>query len=59
MLKFYVEVYYVMGKASSGELSCPCDRSCFYLSEGMEPVKCQGKIGEKSGNSVVNDKWKP
>ena len=27
--KFNVEVFYVMGKALSGELSCPCDRSCF------------------------------
>ena len=28
MLKSYVKVFYVMGKALSGELSCPCDRSC-------------------------------
>ena len=28
MLKFYVKVFYVMGKALSGELSCLCDRSC-------------------------------
>ena len=28
MLKFYVKVFYVMGKALSGKLSCPCDRSC-------------------------------
>ena len=27
-LSFYVKVFYVMGKALSGELSCPCDRSC-------------------------------
>ena len=26
--RFYVKVCYVMGKALSGELSCPCDRSC-------------------------------
>ena len=26
--KFNVQVFYVMGKALSGELSCPCDRSC-------------------------------
>ena len=32
MLKIYVKVFYVMGKALSGELSCPCDRSCFLLS---------------------------
>ena len=25
--KFNVKVFYVMGKALSGELSCPCDRS--------------------------------
>ena len=35
MLKFYVKVFYVMGKALSGELSCPCDRSCLIkLREG-------------------------
>ena len=28
--KFNVKVFYVMGKALSGELSCPCDRS-FYI----------------------------
>ena len=27
-LKFYVKVFDVMGKALSGRLSCPCDRSC-------------------------------
>ena len=26
--KFNVKVFYVMSKALSGELSCPCDRSC-------------------------------
>ena len=26
--KFNVKVFYVMGKELSGELSCPCDRSC-------------------------------
>ena len=26
---FYVKVFYVMGTALSGKLSCPCDRSCF------------------------------
>ena len=25
---FYVKFFYVMGKALSAELSCPCDRSC-------------------------------
>ena len=28
-LSFYVKVFYMMGKVLSGELSCPCDRSCF------------------------------
>ena len=28
--KFNVKVFYVMGKALSGELSCPCDSSCFW-----------------------------
>ena len=23
-----LKIFYVMGKALSGELSCPCDRSC-------------------------------
>ena len=27
--KFNIKVFYVMGRALSGELSCPCDRSCF------------------------------
>ena len=31
MLKFYVIVFYVMGKALSGELFCPCHRSCYSL----------------------------
>ena len=26
--QYNVKVFYVMGKALSGELSCPCDRSC-------------------------------
>ena len=28
---FYFEVFYVMGKVLSGELSCPCDRSCWNM----------------------------
>ena len=27
--KFDVKVFYVMSKALSGKLSCPCDRSCY------------------------------
>ena len=33
---FYVEVFYVMGKALSGELSCPCDRSCMPSTHGLD-----------------------
>ena len=29
----YVKIFYVMGKALAGELSCLCDRSC--LKEGV------------------------
>ena len=29
MLNFYVKVFYLIGKALTGELSCPCDMSCF------------------------------
>ena len=32
MLKFLRYLFYVMGKALSEELSCPCDRSCFCTS---------------------------
>ena len=28
---FFVKVFYVMSKALSCELSCPCDRSCLAL----------------------------
>ena len=36
-----------MGKALSGELSCPCDRSCFYTSiEGYTSIKVY------TGNSI-------
>ena len=30
-LALYVKKIYVMGKALSGELSCPCYRSCFFF----------------------------
>ena len=34
--KFNVIVFYVMGKALSGKLSCPCDRSCcVYIENGI------------------------
>ena len=30
-MKFNVKIFYVMAKALSGKLSCPCDRSCWYV----------------------------
>ena len=39
MLKFYVKVFYVMGKALSGELFCPFDRSCFIFHKEPKYVK--------------------
>ena len=39
-LSFYVKVFYVMGKALSGELSCPCDRSCFCLQSSLQHSPC-------------------
>ena len=39
MLKFYIKVFYVMGKALSGELACPCDRSCGW---NYAPLKLLG-----------------
>ena len=37
--KFNGKVSYVMGKALSGELSCPCDRSCCLSSHCGQLVK--------------------
>ena len=37
--KFNVKVFYVMGKALSGELSCPSDRSCCLSSHSGQLVK--------------------
>ena len=37
MLKFYVKVFNVMGKALSGELSWPCDWSCFSFFFSSKP----------------------
>ena len=39
-LSFYVKVFYVMGKALSGELSCPCDRSCLNFADLNFIVYC-------------------
>ena len=39
-LSFYVNVFYVKGKALSGELSCPCDRSALGLAAASGLAKC-------------------
>ena len=51
---------YIFTAVNSGERCGPW-ASCFLdLSEGMESVKCLGKIREKSGNfEVDDDKWQP
>ena len=33
----YIKVFYVMGKVLTGELSCPCDRSCVSLGKTTRP----------------------
>ena len=40
MFKFNVKVFYVMGKALTGELSCPCDRSCYFASYDFPMCTC-------------------
>ena len=34
--KFNIKVFYVMGKALAGELSCPYDRSCYDMKLSTE-----------------------
>ena len=38
MLKFYVKVFYVMGKALPGKLSCPCDKCCYKFSSHIKTM---------------------
>ena len=44
--------FYVMGKVLSGELSCPCDRSCCLPCE-WEVVGAVGTSGD--GDAVGNE----
>ena len=55
----YVKIFYVMGKALAGELSCLCDRSC--LKEGVTlsnllriKVKLLFFHSAKAGNYFIN-----
>ena len=45
LAKFYVKVFHVMGKALSGELSCPCDRSYF-----RRVLACFSRTGKTHGD---------
>ena len=45
MLKFYVKVFYVMGKVLTGKLSCPYDRSCLLLDLVVKANKSENKKG--------------
>ena len=48
--KFNVKVFYVMGKALSGELSCPCDRACFMsFSAVFQSYQDNGRVIKKDG----------
>ena len=38
--KFNIGVFYVMGKVLSGELSCPCDRSCCHPKVYVIQIGC-------------------
>ena len=42
---FYVIVFYVMAKALSGELFCPCDRSCLFSDLAALTAKSENKKG--------------
>ena len=42
--KFNVKVFYVMDKALSGELSRPCDRSCFLSAKVLCNHRLSGRL---------------
>ena len=58
MLKFLRRIFYVMGKALPGELSCPCDRSCFkfHFNEKYPFVLCkQGRFSSDATFCVCSE----
>ena len=58
MLKFYVKVFYVMGKALSGELSCPCDRSCLFSDLGVKVAinrKLKSLFNVREGSDYIRE----
>ena len=52
-LSFYIKVFYVMGKALSGELSCPCDRSCYYKDKQLLGHYFSGKGSTVKGKNLL------
>ena len=57
MLKFYVKVFYVIGKALSGELSCPCDRSCFMCNTFKNLLSYHAATASKNSSLFFCKKW--
>ena len=57
-LSFYIKVFYVMGKALSGELSCSCDRCLFFFGRTLYgKVMLLFRLGHK--NLVNTISWEP
>ena len=61
---FNVKVFYVMGKALSGELYCPCGRSCFFHeydigSPCMKYVLCFTSVNEVKSKVWRREKFNP
>ena len=59
MLTFYVQVFYVMGKALSGELSCPCDRFCYFLDVIIVNYLFQGEWVHFQGKQLCHFRFWP
>ena len=45
----------MMGKALSGELSCPCDRSCYLTCVNVQEVLLHSFGVDGHGNIVIKD----
>ena len=58
MLKLYVKVFYVVGKALSGKLSCPCDRSVSVPVQNYRYCFCCPDVGMGLGISVTIESFR-
>ena len=50
-----------MGKALSGELSCPCDRSCFFIKtipKNLDPSISKWELTVYFPKGLVPSKWR-